>query len=106
ASPTISVFLDDPYMKVMQAFYAKKSPILPPTIIPPSSMLDPQEFFLPEELLPPKKQGCDRSSSSTSALPQEFEIGESSQKTSLERHEEQIEEILNHLDKLPLDRIE
>ncbi|GJZ93603.1 hypothetical protein Tco_0665806 [Tanacetum coccineum] len=53
-----------------------------------------------------KKRGCDRSSSSTSALPQDFEIGENSRKTSLERHEEQIEEILNHLDKLSLDRIE
>ncbi|GJX78825.1 hypothetical protein Tco_0326974 [Tanacetum coccineum] len=50
--------------------------------------------------------GRDRSSSSTSALPQAFEIGESSRKTSLERHEEQIEEILNHLDELSLDRIE
>ncbi|GJZ20628.1 hypothetical protein Tco_0557218 [Tanacetum coccineum] len=59
-----------------------------------------------KELLPPKKRGCDRSSSSTSALPQDFEIGESSRKTSLERHEEQIEEILNHLDELSLDRIE
>ncbi|GJX29716.1 hypothetical protein Tco_0237795 [Tanacetum coccineum] len=56
-----------------------------------------------KELLPPKKR--DRSSSSTSALPQEFEIGESSRKTSLERHEEQIEEILNHLDELFLDHI-
>ncbi|GJS39266.1 retrovirus-related pol polyprotein from transposon TNT 1-94 [Tanacetum coccineum] len=37
---------------------------------------------------------------------QYFEIGESSRKTSLERHEEQIEEILNHLDELSLDRIE
>ncbi|GJT30688.1 putative reverse transcriptase domain-containing protein [Tanacetum coccineum] len=33
-------------------------------------------------------------------------IGESSHKTSLERHEEQIETILNHLDELPLKRIE
>ncbi|GJY23533.1 reverse transcriptase domain-containing protein [Tanacetum coccineum] len=33
-------------------------------------------------------------------------MGESSRKTSLERHEEQIEEILNHLDDLSLDRIE
>ncbi|GJZ93067.1 hypothetical protein Tco_0665132 [Tanacetum coccineum] len=33
-------------------------------------------------------------------------IGESSRKTSLERHEEQIEKILNHLDELSLDRIE
>ncbi|GKC62729.1 hypothetical protein Tco_1095327 [Tanacetum coccineum] len=35
-----------------------------------------------------------------------FEIGESYHKTHLERHEEQIETILNHLDKLPLERIE
>ncbi|GJZ88340.1 hypothetical protein Tco_0660122 [Tanacetum coccineum] len=35
-----------------------------------------------------------------------FEIGESSYKTHLERHEEQIETILNHLDELPLERIE
>ncbi|GJR27976.1 hypothetical protein Tco_1104208 [Tanacetum coccineum] len=67
-------------------------------------MLNPQEFFLPEGLLPPKKRGC--SSLSTSALSQDFEIGESSRKTSLERHEEQIEEILNHLDELSLDHIE
>nr|GEY72260.1 reverse transcriptase domain-containing protein [Tanacetum cinerariifolium] len=72
ASPTRSLFYDDPYMK---------------------------------ELLPPKKRGRDRSPSSTSALPQEFEIGKSSHKTSLERHEEQSEEILNHLDELSLDRI-
>ncbi|GKA58300.1 hypothetical protein Tco_0757488 [Tanacetum coccineum] len=87
-----------------------ESPIPPPTIVPPSSMLslmfNPQEFFLPEELLPLKKQGHDRSSSSTSALPQAFEIRERSRKTSLEHHEEQIEEILNHLDELSLDRIE
>nr|GEU83750.1 hypothetical protein [Tanacetum cinerariifolium] len=35
-----------------------------------------------------------------------FEIGESSHKISLERHEEHIETILNHLDELPLERIE
>ncbi|GJX94589.1 hypothetical protein Tco_0349175 [Tanacetum coccineum] len=37
---------------VMHAYYAKESPIPPPTIVPPSSMLspmfNPQEFFLPE----------------------------------------------------------
>ncbi|GKD14819.1 hypothetical protein Tco_1199226, partial [Tanacetum coccineum] len=110
ASPTLSLFHDDPYMKVMHAYYAKESPVPPPTIVPPYSMLslmfNPQEFFLSEELLPLKKRGRDRSSSSTSALPQAFEIGDSSCKTSLERHEEQIEEILNHLDELFLDRIE
>ncbi|GJW19783.1 hypothetical protein Tco_0027219 [Tanacetum coccineum] len=66
ASPTLSLFHDDTYMK---------------------------------------KRGCDRSSSFTSALPQDFEIGESSCKTSLEHHEEKIKEILNHLDELSLDRI-
>ncbi|GKA28169.1 hypothetical protein Tco_0714337 [Tanacetum coccineum] len=85
ASPTLSLFHDDPYMKVMHAYYAKESPIPPPTIVPPSPMLspmfNPQEFFL------------------------QFEMGESSRKTSLECHEEQIEEILNHLDELSLDHI-
>ncbi|GJS04003.1 hypothetical protein Tco_0320511 [Tanacetum coccineum] len=104
ALPTLSLFHDDPYMKVLQAFYTKKLPIPPPTIIPPSSIPNPQEFFLPEEFLSHKKRG--RSSSSTSSLPQVFEIGESSRKTSIERHEEQIEEILNHLGELSLDRIE
>ncbi|GJT52859.1 hypothetical protein Tco_0979016 [Tanacetum coccineum] len=55
ASPTLSLFQDDPYLKVMHAYYAKESPIPPPTIVPPSTMLspmfNPQEFFLPEELL-------------------------------------------------------
>ncbi|GJU26884.1 hypothetical protein Tco_1165505 [Tanacetum coccineum] len=97
ASPTLSLFHDDPYMKALQAFYTEKSPIPPPTIIPPSSIPNPQEF------LSPKKQG--RSSSSTSSLPQAFEIGESSRKTSIERHEEQIKEIMNYLGKLSLDRI-
>ncbi|GJV46442.1 putative RNA-directed DNA polymerase [Tanacetum coccineum] len=109
-SPTLSLFHDDPYMKVIHAYYAKETPIPPPTIMPPSTMLspmfNPQEFFLSEELLSLKKQGHNQSFSSTSALPQEFEIGESSCKTSLERHEEQIEEIPNHLDELSLDRIE
>nr|GEV43885.1 RNA-directed DNA polymerase, eukaryota [Tanacetum cinerariifolium] len=110
ASPTLSLFHDDPYMKVMHAYYAKESPIPSPVIVPPSSMLspifNPQEFFLPEELLPLKKRGRDRSSSSTSALPQEFNIGESSRKKSLKCHKDQIEQILNHLDELSLDSIE
>nr|GEU61431.1 hypothetical protein [Tanacetum cinerariifolium] len=81
ASLAISPFHDDPNIKVMQAYNATK-------------------------ILPPYKQARSRSSSSTSALPKEFEIRESSHKTSLERHEEQIETILNHLDELPLERIE
>ncbi|GKB16664.1 hypothetical protein Tco_0850587 [Tanacetum coccineum] len=51
ASPTLSLFPDDPYMKVLQAFYTEKSPIPPLIIIPPK----PQEFFLPEGLLSPTK---------------------------------------------------
>ncbi|GKE15768.1 hypothetical protein Tco_1423345 [Tanacetum coccineum] len=72
----------------MHAYYAKESPIPPPTIVPPSSMLspmfNPQKFFLPEELLPLKKRGRDRSSSSTSNLPQAFKIGERSHELSLD----------------------
>ncbi|GJR05354.1 reverse transcriptase domain-containing protein [Tanacetum coccineum] len=108
-SPILSLFHDDPYMKVMHAYYAKEN-LFHHQHLPPSTMLspmfNPQEFFLPEELLSPKKQGHNQSFSSNSALPQEFEMRESSRKTSLEHHEEQIEEILNHLDELSLDRIE
>nr|GEX66337.1 hypothetical protein [Tanacetum cinerariifolium] len=68
ASPSLSIFHDDPYKKVLQAFYAEKSPIPPSIITPPSSLPNPQEFFLLENLLSPKKQGHDQSSSST--LPQ------------------------------------
>ncbi|GKD50919.1 hypothetical protein Tco_1279895 [Tanacetum coccineum] len=53
--PTLSLFHDDPYMKALQAFYTEKSPILPPTIIPPSLIPKPQEFVLSEEFLSPKK---------------------------------------------------
>ncbi|GKD58301.1 hypothetical protein Tco_1295810 [Tanacetum coccineum] len=42
----------------------------------------------------------------SSAPPHIFEIGESSHVTHLERHKEQIEIILNHLDELTLERIE
>ncbi|GKF97543.1 hypothetical protein Tco_0293364, partial [Tanacetum coccineum] len=45
-SSTLSFFPDDPYMKALQAFYTKKSPIPSPIIIPPKT----QEFFLPEGL--------------------------------------------------------
>nr|GEY46020.1 hypothetical protein [Tanacetum cinerariifolium] len=78
ASSSLSLFHDDPYMKVMHAYYAEKSPIPPSIITPPSSIPNPQEFFLPEEFSLPKKKGHDQSSSSTFTLPQAFEIGESS----------------------------
>ncbi|GKC92270.1 hypothetical protein Tco_1157712 [Tanacetum coccineum] len=125
ASLAISPFHDDPYMKVMQAYNATynkllipppQAPIAPPTILPPSRVLplspmfDPQDFFLPEEIMPPQKRARFLSSSSTnpSAPPQVFEIGENYHGTpdmSYARHEEQIETILNHLYELPLERI-
>nr|GEV96105.1 hypothetical protein [Tanacetum cinerariifolium] len=106
ASPTLLLFHDDPYIKVLQEFYTENSPIPPLIITPPSLMPNAQKFFLPKDLLSPKKQSHDQSSSSTSSLPQIFEMGESSRKTNLERHEEQIKGIQNHLDKLSLNRIE
>ncbi|GJY03736.1 hypothetical protein Tco_0369676, partial [Tanacetum coccineum] len=76
--------------------------------LPLSPLFDPRDFFLPEEIVPPRKRARFLSSSSTdsSAPPHVFEIGESSHVTHLERHAEQIETILNHLDELPLERIE
>ncbi|GKD68919.1 hypothetical protein Tco_1323009 [Tanacetum coccineum] len=61
-----------------------------------------------KEIVPPQKRAHFLSSSSTdsSAPPHVFEIGESSHVTCLERLEEQIDAILNHLDELPLERIE
>nr|GEU57166.1 hypothetical protein [Tanacetum cinerariifolium] len=63
ASPTLSLFHDKPYMKVMQA-YDVISPsqvtIPPPTIVPSSSVLslspmfDSQDLFPPEEISPLK----------------------------------------------------
>ncbi|GJR56375.1 hypothetical protein Tco_1406896 [Tanacetum coccineum] len=73
----ISPFYNNPYLKDVQAFYAKESPIslpdpitppailTPSPVLPPSLLFDPRYFFVPEELLPPKKQIHSPSSSST-----------------------------------------
>ncbi|GKC07708.1 reverse transcriptase domain-containing protein, partial [Tanacetum coccineum] len=99
ASLTILPFHNNLYMKVMQAYNvtSNESPIPPP-----------RAPIAPPTILPPWKRACFLSSSSTdsSAPPYVFEIGESSYVTRLKRHEEQIENILNHLDELPLERIE
>ncbi|GKC47175.1 putative reverse transcriptase domain-containing protein [Tanacetum coccineum] len=97
-------------------------PVLPPPLVLPSSPLSHPRDSVPEEIMPPWKQArfLSPSSSSTdlSALPRVFEIRESSQTvaarqptiltlmTRMERHEEQINDILNHLDEFPLERIE
>nr|GEW55897.1 reverse transcriptase domain-containing protein [Tanacetum cinerariifolium] len=65
ASPSLSLFHDDPYVKVMHAFYAEKSPIPPPIITPTSSMPNPKEFFLPE--MPPKRTSTSEAPSMTQA---------------------------------------
>nr|GEU39130.1 putative reverse transcriptase domain-containing protein [Tanacetum cinerariifolium] len=72
----ISPFHDDPYMKVMQAYNATSNEL---PIPPPQAPIAP---------------------------PTVFETEEGSHVTHLERHEEQIDAILNHLDELPLERIE
>ncbi|GJZ40540.1 hypothetical protein Tco_0587426 [Tanacetum coccineum] len=63
ASPTLSLFHNDPYMKVMQAYDAINPPqvtIPPPTIVPLSPVLslspmfDSRDFFPPKEIPPPK----------------------------------------------------
>ncbi|GKC48589.1 hypothetical protein Tco_1071334 [Tanacetum coccineum] len=75
--PIFSSLYNNPYLKDVQAFYAKElpisspDPITPPVILtlspilPPSLLFDPRYFFVPEELLPPKKRICSSSSSST-----------------------------------------
>ncbi|GJV99163.1 hypothetical protein Tco_1554415 [Tanacetum coccineum] len=138
---TPSVFLsfyNNPYLKNVQAFYAKELPIsspdpitspailTPSSVLPPSLQFDPRCFFVPEELLPPKKQIHSPSSSSTTLSnssrnqicdlpsfsvytptpPQIFEIGKSLIKMHLKHHEEQIKDILNYLDEFSFHRIE
>nr|GEZ18424.1 reverse transcriptase domain-containing protein [Tanacetum cinerariifolium] len=97
-SSNFSLFHDDSYISIMNAyatFTPSPMPIPPPIIKPPS---ESPEFFLPKELLSPKKQKQNQ-------YIQDYEMGESSHDSTLEKHRKQIEEILNHLDELPLDRI-
>ncbi|GJT97901.1 hypothetical protein Tco_1093419 [Tanacetum coccineum] len=68
---------NNPYLKDVQAFYSKESPIPPPdpitppviltpsAVLSPSLLFDPRYFFVPEELLPPKKKIYSPSSFST-----------------------------------------
>ncbi|GJY77272.1 hypothetical protein Tco_0482388 [Tanacetum coccineum] len=134
-SPVFLPFYNNPYLKNVQSFYAKKSLISPPapitlqtvltpsSVLPPSLLFDPRYFFVPEEILPSKKQTClpslynpsrnqtcDLVSPSFSVYtptpPPIFEIGKSLIKIHLKHHEEQIEDILNYLEELSFHRIE
>nr|GEX88827.1 hypothetical protein [Tanacetum cinerariifolium] len=78
ASPSLLLFHNDPYMKVLQAFYAKKSPIPPPNPITPPVILTPSLIY---------------------------KLGKSSIKIRIKHHEEQIESILNYLEELSFHRI-
>nr|GFA52168.1 hypothetical protein [Tanacetum cinerariifolium] len=91
--------------KIQEDPLKDQAPIAPPQSPVLSPQLDSQDFFLPKEILPPWKRArfLSHSFADLAAPPQIFKIGESSHKTPLERHEEQIETILNHLDELPLE---
>nr|GEZ45074.1 hypothetical protein [Tanacetum cinerariifolium] len=53
ASPSLSLFHNDPYMKVLQVFYAKESPILPPNPITPPVILTSSSVSPPSLLFDP-----------------------------------------------------
>ncbi|GJU51394.1 hypothetical protein Tco_1220949 [Tanacetum coccineum] len=111
--PVFLSFYNNPCLKDVQAFYAKESPISSPDpitsqyfdslypVLPPSLLFDPRYFFVPEELLPPKKRIF-----YTPTPPQIFEIGKYPIKMYLKHHEGQIKDILNYLDELYLHHIE
>ncbi|GJZ24551.1 hypothetical protein Tco_0562010 [Tanacetum coccineum] len=109
--PVFSPFYNNPCVKDVQAFYAKELPIpspdpitlpailTPSPVLPPSLLFDLRYFFIPEELLPPKKQIHPLSSSSTT-------LSNSFQNQTYDlHHEEQIEDILNYLEELSFHRI-
>ncbi|GJY85903.1 hypothetical protein Tco_0499929 [Tanacetum coccineum] len=95
----ISSFYNNPCLKDVQAFYAKKSLISSPDPITSPSILTPSP-----------NQTCDLISPSSSVYtptpPQVFEIGKCLDKMYLKHHEKQVEDILNYLDELSLHRIE
>ncbi|GJX38057.1 putative reverse transcriptase domain-containing protein [Tanacetum coccineum] len=92
ASSTLSP--NNPYQEVIEAFYNENQH---PNIIPPKT----QEFFLPEGLLSPMQL-----SPSTPSQPQALEIGETSRKSAIKRHEEKIQGIQCYLEEIPPERFE
>ncbi|GJS98034.1 hypothetical protein Tco_0819204 [Tanacetum coccineum] len=110
-----SSFYNNTYLKDVHAFHAKELPIsspdpitlpailTPSPVLPPSLPFDPRYFFVPEELLPPKKRIYSPSSSSTTLF---TSFRNQTYKMYLKHLEKQVEDILNYLDKLFLHRIE
>nr|GFA19608.1 hypothetical protein [Tanacetum cinerariifolium] len=126
-SPTLSLFHDDPYMKVMHAYDA----IIPPQVLSQLFCLHLQcyhQYLILKNSLflrnychlksktylpslsstylsnPSRKQACilvpPSFSVYTPTPPQIFEIGKISIKMHLKHHEKQIEDILNYLEEL------
>nr|GEX20574.1 hypothetical protein [Tanacetum cinerariifolium] len=119
-------------MHAYDAIIPPQVPIPSPIIVPLSPMLspifNPQELFVPEELLPPKEQVSYLTSSSTDLSnpsqkqacilvppsfltytltpPQIYELGKSSIKMHVKYHEKHIESILNYLEELSFHYIE
>ncbi|GJT18263.1 hypothetical protein Tco_0876969 [Tanacetum coccineum] len=77
--PIFSSFYNNPYLKDVQAFYAKELPISSSNPITPPAILTPSSIF---------------------------EIGKCSIKMYLKHHEDRIKDILNYLDELSLHYIE
>ncbi|GKC82457.1 hypothetical protein Tco_1138174 [Tanacetum coccineum] len=77
--PIFSLSYNNPYLKDVQAFYAKESLIPSPDPITPPAILTPSPIF---------------------------KIGKSSIKEHLKHHEKQIEDILYYLEELSFHRIE
>ncbi|GJR89620.1 hypothetical protein Tco_0213631 [Tanacetum coccineum] len=90
-----------------------RAPIAPPTVLPPSPVYHHHHYLILEISFFPRRF-CHLRNELVSYHPPllillpylVFEIRDSSHNTHLKRHEEHIETILNHLDKLPLERIE
>nr|GEX70255.1 hypothetical protein [Tanacetum cinerariifolium] len=53
ASPSLLLFHNDPYINVLQAYYAKESPIPPPNLITPPVILTPSLVLPPSPLSDP-----------------------------------------------------
>ncbi|GJW05515.1 hypothetical protein Tco_1564371 [Tanacetum coccineum] len=114
--PTSLLFYNNLYLKDVQAFYAKESPIPPPDPITPPVILTPSP-----QIHSPSSSSTTLSNSSrkqaynleppsfsvyTPTPPQIFKIGKSSIKEHLKHHEKQIKDILYYLEELSFHRIE
>ena len=97
---------NDPYMQAYNGYmqaYGGNIPTVPTiTPTPPKPHYTSQDRYVPEIDSPPLK----KIRFIPPSPPPRFNIGSSSYKTPLERHDEQIDEILSHLDKLSLERME